>query len=214
MKHLRRTTMSLTALVLTACAAGNGLQVVAAHDEKLRVERNAQTLVNALPVNVSRRSFRFQIAADDRASVWNIAPGVIVISQTTARHATDDELIQLIAHGMAHDLLAHPVAETGPSGAREAAENIAIAAVPGGILLAGGVEGIAGNGAYTLAHEIDAERIGLRLWLYSGRTCATWIALRQAQRTHGRSWHEPIKDVTPPFDDLMRTAQEECVGQR
>lgn len=206
--------MSLTALVLTACAAGNGLQVVAAHDEKLRVERSAQTLVNALPVTVARRSFAFHIAGDDRASAWNIAPGVIYINQAIARNATDDALTQLIAHSMAHDLLAHPVAETDPSGVREAAEHVAIAVVPGGILLAGVVEGIAGSGAYTLAHEIDAERIGLRLWLYSGRTCATWIALRQAHRTHGRSWHEPIKGVTPPFDDLMRVAKEECEGQR
>jgi hypothetical protein len=76
------------------------------------------------------------------------------------------------------------------------------------------VRGIMGSGEYTLAQEIDAERNGLRLWLHSGRTCATWIGLRRVQKARGSSWHEPIKDITPPFDDLMAIAREECVGQR
>lgn len=204
----------LTVLVLTACRTGGGLPVLSAPDEKLRVERSAQTLLKTLPSNVTRRSFTFQIVGDDRASAWNIAPGIIYISQTIARDGSDDELAQLIAHSMGHDLLAHPVAETDPSGARQAAENVAIAVVPGGIQLAGILQGVMGSREYTLAQEIEAERNGLRLWLHSGRTCATWISLREAQKARGSSWHESIKDVTPPFNDLMATAKEECVGQR
>lgn len=214
MKRLRRMIVSLCVLALAACTAGTGLQVLLAPNERLRVERIAQTLVKAFPSNVSRRSYAFHIVGDDRASGWNIAPGIIYISQTAARGASDDELAQLIAHSMGHDLLAHPVADTDASGARQTAENVAIAVVPGGILLAGIVEGMMSSGEYTLAQEINAERIGLRLWLYSGRTCATWISLRQAQKARGGSWHEPIKDVTPPFDDLIAMATEECVGQR
>ncbi len=96
----------------------------------------------------------------------------------------------------------------------QAAEKVAIAVVPGGMLLAGIVEGITRNNDYTLAQEIDAERNGLRLWLHSGRTCATWISLRQTQKARGSSWHESVKDITPPFDDLMAIAKEECVGQQ
>ncbi|VUZ84314.1 hypothetical protein MELA_00685 [Candidatus Methylomirabilis lanthanidiphila] len=205
--------ISLMLLTLTACTAGAGLQVLRAPDEIFRAERSAHTLVKAFPVNVSRRSFTFQIVRDDRASAWNIAPGNIYISYTFVHDATDDELAQLIAHSIGHDLLAHPVAETNPSGAREAAENVAIVVVPGGILLAGIVEGVVGSREYTLAQELDAERIGLRLWLYSGRTCASWISLRESQKAHGSGWHEPIKDMTPPFNDLVTTAKEECVGR-
>jgi predicted Zn-dependent protease len=179
-----------------------------------RVERSARTLLKTLPSNVTRRSFTFQIVGDDRASAWNIAPGIIYIRQAVARDASDDELTQLIAHSIGHDLLAHPAADTDPSDARQAAEKVAIAVVPGGILLAGIVEGITRNNDYTLAQEIDAERNGLRLWLHSGRTCATWISLRQTQKARGSSWHEPVKDITPPFNDLMVAAQEECVGQQ
>lgn len=214
MTRLRRTVVPLTVLVLTACRTGGGLPVLSAPDEKLRVERSAQTLLKTLPSNVTRRSFTFQIVGDDRASAWNIAPGIIYISQAIARDGSDDELAQLIAHSMGHDLLAHPVAETDPSGARQVAENVAIAVVPGGILLAGIIQGVMGSGEYTLAQEIDAERNGLRLWLHSGRTCASWISLREVQKARGSSWHESIKDVTPPFNDLMATAKEECVGQR
>lgn len=213
MKRLRRIVVPLSVLGLTACTAGAGLQVLSAPEEKLRVERSAQTLLRALPSNVTRRTFTFRIIADDRASGWNIAPGLMYISRTAARDTSDDELAQLIAHSIGHDLLAHPMADPDSSGARQAAEDVVIAVVPGGILLAGVMEGIMGSSDYTLAQEINAERIGLRLWLHSGRTCATWMALRQAQKIHGRSWHEPIKDVTPPFDDLMATATAECVGR-
>jgi predicted Zn-dependent protease len=151
--------------------------------------------------------------SDDRASAWNIAPGIIYISQATANDASDDELTQLIAHSIGHDLLAHPVVDTDPSDARQAAEKVAIAVVPGGILLAGIVEGITRNNDYTLAQEIDAERNGLRLWLHSGRTCATWISLRRTQKARSSSWHEPVKDITPPFDDLMTVAKDECLGR-
>lgn len=214
MMRLRRIVVPLSILGLTACTAGAGLPVLSAPEETLRVERSAQTLLRTLPSNVTRRTFSFHITADDRASGWNIAPGVIYISRATAREAPDDELTQLIAHSMGHDLLSHPVADLDGSGARQAAEDVAIAVLPGGILLAGIVEGMVGSGEYTLAQEINAERIGLRLWLYSGRTCATWISLRQDQKARGTSWHEPIKDVTPPFNDLMATAMEECAGQR
>lgn len=201
-------------LVLAACSAGAGLQVLSAPDEKIRVERSAQILVKALPSTVSRRSFAFHIVGDDRASGWNIAPGIIYISQPAARDASDDELAQLIAHSIGHDLLAHPVSTTDVSDSRQAAELTAIAVVPGGLLLAGIVEGMIGSSEYTLAQESDAERIGLRLWLRSGRTCAMWIRLRERQKEQGRSWHEPLKGVTPPFDDLMTAAKGECVGRQ
>lgn len=214
MKRRRRSVVLLAVLVLTACRTGGGLPVLSAPDERLRVERSSRTLLKTLPSGVTRRSFTFRIVGDDRASAWNIAPGIIYISQMVARDASDDELTQLIAHSIGHDLLAHPIADTDPSDARQAAEKVAIAVVPGGILLAGIVEGITRNNDYTLAQEIDAERNGLRLWLHSGRTCATWISLRQTQKVRGSSWHEPVKDITPPFNDLMVAAQEECVGQR
>jgi predicted Zn-dependent protease len=177
------------------------------------VERSAQSIVKALPSTVSRRSFAFHIVGDDRASGWNIAPGIIYIGQPTARDASDDELVQLIAHSIGHDLLAHPVSRTDVSDSRQAVELAAITVVPGGVLLTGIVEGMMSSGEYTLAQEINAERIGVRLWLLSGRTCATWISLRQAQKVRGSSWHEPIKDVTPPFDDLIAAAKGECVGR-
>src|SRR5574337_1183697 len=214
MRHLRGSVPVLIALAVIACTTGAGLEVLRVPDEKLRVERAAQTLVKAFPANVSRRSFTFQIVRDDRASAWNMAPGVVYLSHTFARDAPDDELAQLVAHTLGHDLLAHPVSDVNPSGARQAMEEVAIAVVPGGILLAGIVEGVRGSSEYTLAQEIEAERIGLRLWLHSGRSCATWISLRRAQKARGGSWHEPIKDVPPPFDDLLTTAKEECGGQR
>lgn len=214
MKRLIRLVVPLVALVLAACTAGAGLQLLSSPDEKLRVEQSAHKLVKALPPNVSRRLFTFQIVDDDRASGWNIAPGIIYISQAAARHASDDELTQFIAHSMGHDLLAHPVTETDISDARQAAEIAAVAVVPGGIVLAGIAEGFTRGSEYTIAQEIEADRIGLRLWLRSGQTCAMWISLRQAQKAHGKSWHEPIKDVAPPFDDLIATAMEECVGRQ
>lgn len=214
MKRLSRLVVPLVALVLTACTAGVGLQLLSSPDEKLRVEQSAHKLVKALPPNVSRRLFTFQIVDDDRASGWNIAPGLIYISQAAARHASDDELTQFIAHSMGHDLLAHPVTETDISDARQAAEIAAVVVVPGGIVLAGIAEGFTRGSEYTIAQEIEADRIGLRLWLRSGQTCTMWISLRQAQKAHGKGWHEPIKDVAPPFDDLIATAVEECVGRQ
>ncbi|PWB81315.1 MAG: hypothetical protein C3F08_02285 [Candidatus Methylomirabilota bacterium] len=204
----------LIVLMATACTTGAGLEVLRAPDETLRVERTAQTLVRAFPANISRRSFTFQIVGDDRASAWNIAPGIVYLSHTVARDAPDDELAQLIAHSLGHDLLAHPVADVNPSGARQAMEEVAIAVVPGGLLLAGIVEGVRESSEYTLAQEIEAERIGLRLWLHSGRSCAMWISLRLAQRARGDSWHEPIKNVPPPYEDLLSTVKQECVGRQ
>lgn len=214
MKRLGQAVGPLCLLALTACSAGAGLQVLSASDEKIRVERNARMLLKTLPSSVARKAFAFYIVGDDRASGWNIAPGIIYISQPAARDVSDDELAQLIAHSIGHDLLAHPVSKTDVSDSRQAAEFAAIAVVPGGLLLAGIVEGMTRNNDYTLAQEIEAERIGLRLWLHNGRTCATWIALREKQKEQGRSWHEPLKDVTPPFDDLIAAAKRECVGQR
>lgn len=214
MTRLRLTVASLIACALAACTAGAGLPVLSAPDEKLRVEQSAHGLVKALPPTVSRRLFTFHIVGDDRASGWNIAPGIIYISQAAARDASDDELTQIIAHSLGHDLLAHPVTETDISDTRQAAQIVAVAVVPGGILLAGITEGLTRGSEYTLAQEIEADRIGLRLWLRAGRTCATWISLRQAQKTRGGSWHEPIKGVAPPFDDLIAAAREECVGLR
>ncbi len=212
MKRLGQAVGPLCILALTACSAGAGLQVLSAPNEKVRVERSAHTLLKTLPLSVARRSFAFYVVGDDRASGWNVAPGIIYISQPAARDASDDELAQLIAHSIGHDLLAHPVTKTDVSDSRQAAELTAIAVVPGGLLLAGIVEGMMGSSEYSLAQEIDAERNGLRLWLHSGRTCATWIALREKQKEQGKSWHEPLKDVTPPFDDLITAAKEECVG--
>ncbi|MBZ0160210.1 hypothetical protein [Candidatus Methylomirabilis sp.] len=201
-------------LALTACSAGAGLQVLSASNEKIRVERSAHALLKTLPLSVARRSFAFYIVGDDRASEWNIAPGIIYISQPAARDTSDDELAQLIAHSIGHDLLAHPVRKMDVSDSRQAAELVAIGVVPGGLLLTGIVEGMTRSSDYTLSQEIDAERIGLRLWLYSGRTCATWIALRETQKEQGRSWHEPLKDITPPFNDLIAAVQGECVGRQ
>ena len=214
MKRLGQAAGTLCILALTACSAGAGLQVVSASDEKIRVERSAHMLLKTLPFIIVGRSFAFYIVGDDRASGWNIAPGIIYISQPAARDASDDELAQLIAHSIGHDLLAHPVSTTDVSDSRQAAELTAIAVVPGGLLLKGIVDGMTESSEYSLAQEIDAERIGLRLWLYNNRTCATWMALREKQKAHGRSWHEPLKDVTPPFDGLMTVAKEECVGRR
>jgi len=212
MKRLGQAVGPFCVLALTACSAGAGLQVLSAPNEKIRVEWSAHMLLKTLPLSVGRRSFAFYIVGDDRASGWNIAPGIIYISQPAARDASDDELVQLIAHSIGHDLLAHPVTKTDVSDSRQAAKITVITVVPGGLLLAGIVEGMVGSSEYTLTQEINAERIGLRLWLHNGRTCATWIALREKQKAQGRSWHEPLKDVTPPFDDLITAAKEECVG--
>jgi hypothetical protein len=201
-------------LALTACSAGAGLQVLSAPTEKIRVERSAHMLLKTLPLSIRRRSFAFHIVGDDRASEWNIAPGIIYISQPAAHDASDDELAQLIAHSLGHDLLAHPVSKTDVSDSRQAAELTAIAVVPGGLLLTGIVDGMVGSREYTLGQEINAERNGLRLWLHSGRTCATWIALRQKQKEEGKSWHEPLKDVPPPFDDLIDAAKGECEARQ
>jgi hypothetical protein len=212
--RLIRAVVPVVMLALTACSVGAGLQVVSAPDDKIRVERIAQTLLKTLPFKYLGRSFAFHIVGDDRASGWNIAPGIIYISQPAARHASDDELAQLIAHSIGHDLLAHPVSKTDVSDSRLAAELTAIAVVPGGILLGGIFEGATASSDYTLAQEIEAERIGLRIWLRSGRDCATWIALRQGQKEGGGSWHEAIKDVAPPLDDLAAVAYRECVGRQ
>ena len=197
-------------VALTACSAGAGLQVVSVPDDKIRIERIADTLLKTLPFKYLGRSFAFHIVGDDRAAGWNIAPGVIYISQPAARHASDDELAQLIAHSIGHDLLAHPVERSDVSDSRIAAELTTIAVVPGGILLGGIIEGVTRSSDYTLAQEIEAERIGLRIWLRSGRDCVTWIALRQEQKERRGSWHEPIKDVAPPLDDLTAMAEREC----
>lgn len=214
MKRPGRTIELLCVLALSGCSAGAGLQVLPASHDKNRVEQSAQMLLKTLPPSVTRRSFAFYIVGDDRASGWNIAPGIIYISQPSARHTSDDELAQLIAHSIGHDLLAHPVSETDISDSRQAAELATITVVPGGLLLTGIVEGIIGSSDYTLAQEIYAERIGLRIWLHSGRTCPTWIQLREKQRAQGGSWHEPIKEIPPPFDDLLAAVKEECVGQQ
>ncbi len=207
-----RAATSLLLLSLTACSAGAGLQVLSAPDDVVRVERIARALVEAVPFRSPRGPATFHVIGDDRAVGWHVAPGIIYVSQTAARYATDDELSQLLAHALAHDLLAHPPSETDISDGRTAAQLAAVVAVPGGIVLGGMVDGVIGASDYTLAQEIEAERNGLRLWLWSGRSCATWIALRQGQRDRGQSWHEPIKDVAPPFDDLLAVATEECAG--
>lgn len=208
--RLTRAVVSLLMLALTACSVGAGLQVVSAPDDKIRVEGIAQTLLKTLPFKFLGRSFAFHIVGDDRAAVWNIAPGIIYLSQPAARYSSDDELAQLIAHAIGHDLLAHPVNKTDVSDSRLAAEFTTITVVPGGILLGGIFEGMTRNSDYTLAQEIEAERIGLRIWLRSGRDCATWMALRKAQKDVGTSWHEPIKEVAPPLDDLTAMAVREC----
>ena len=200
-------------LALTACSVGAGLQVLPAPDDKIRVDGIAQTLLKTLPFKFLGRSFAFHIVGDDRAAVWNIAPGIIYLSQPAARYSSDDELAQLIAHAIGHDLLAHPVTKTDISDSRLAAELTTIVVVPGGILLGGIFEGMTGDSDYTLAQEIEAERIGLRIWLRSGRDCATWMALRKAQKERGTSWHEPIKEVAPPLDDLTAAAKTECIGR-
>jgi predicted Zn-dependent protease len=150
---------------------------------------------------------------DDRAAAWNVAPGIIYISQDAARYASDDELAQLIAHALGHDLLAHPGIRTDVSDGRFAAEFTTITVVPGGLLLGGIVEAMTDSTDYTLAQEIEAERIGLRLWLRSGRSCASWTALRRDQKERKDSWHEPIKDVSPPFEDLIVVVEKECTGR-
>ena len=197
-------------LALTACNAGAGLQVVSVPDDKIRVERTADTLLKTLPFKYLGRSFAFHIVGDDRAAGWNIAPGIIYVSQPAARYASDDELAQFVAHAIGHDLLAHPVERNDVSDSRLAAELTTIAVVPGGILLGGIIEGMTRSSDYTLAQEIEAERIGLRIWLRSGRSCGTWISLRQVQKERGTTWHEPIKDVAPPLDDLAAVAEREC----
>ena len=212
--RLIRAAAAVVMLALTACSVGAGLQVLPAPDDKIRVEGIAQTLLKTLPFKFLGRSFAFHIVGDDRAAVWNIAPGIIYLSQPAARYFSDDELAQLIAHAIGHDLLAHPVTTTDVSDSRLAAELTTIAVVPGGILLGGIFEGMTGNSDYTLAQEIEAERIGLRIWLRSGRDCATWIALRQGQKERGESWHEPIRDVAPPLDDLAAVANRECAGRQ
>ncbi|MBI2902820.1 MAG: hypothetical protein HYY12_04445 [Candidatus Methylomirabilis oxyfera] len=204
--------LSLT-LALSACSVGAGLQVLSSPEDKIRVARIAATLLQTLPFKYLGRSYSFDIMGDDRAAAWNVAPGIIYISQHTARHASDDELAQLIAHALGHDLLAHPEIRTDVSDGRLAAELTTIAVVPGGLLLGGLVEAMTGSTDYTLAHETEAERIGLRLWLRSGRSCAIWMALRGEQKEHGGSWHEPIKDVAPPLEELTALAEKEC-GQQ
>ncbi|MEK6660504.1 MAG: M48 family metalloprotease [candidate division NC10 bacterium] len=197
-------------LALTACSVGAGLQVLSSPEDKIRVERTAHTFLQTLPFKYLGRSYTLDIMGDDRAAAWNVESGIIYISQHAARHASDDELAQLIAHALGHDLLAHPVIRTDVSDSRLAAELTTIAVVPGGLLLGGIVEAMTGSTDYTLAQEIEAERIGLRLWLRSGRSCATWIALRGEQKERGGSWHEPIKDVAPPLDELAALAEREC----
>lgn len=205
--------MAPLVLVLAACSVGAGLQVLSAPDDAIRVQRIARPLVQTLPFKFLGRSYAFHIVGDDRAAGWNVAPGIIYVSQHAARYASDDELAQFIAHTLGHDLLAHPATQTDVSDSRLAAELTTIAVVPGGILLGGIVEGMTGSGDYTLAQEIEAERIGVRIWLRSGRDCGTWIALRQGQKERGGSWHEPIKEVAPPLDDLAAAAKTECIGR-
>jgi len=200
-------------LALAGCTAGAGLQVVSSPHDKIRVERIANTLLKTLPFKFLGRSFAFHIVGDDRAAGWNIEPGIIYISQPVARHWSDDELAQLIAHSIGHDLLAHPVTDTDVSDSRLAAELTTVAVVPGGILLGGIIDGMSRGSDHTLAQEIDAEKIGLRIWLRSGRSCGTWIGLRKRQKEPGRTWHEPIAQVAPPLDDLTAMAERECAGR-
>ena len=208
----RAVVLSLT-LALTGCSAGAGLQVLSSPEDKFRVERTAQTFLQTLPFKYLGRSYSIDIMGDDRAAAWNVAPGIIYISQDAARYASDDELAQLIAHALGHDLLAHPGIRTDVSDGRFAAEFTTITVVPGGLLLGGIVEAMTDSTDYTLAQEIEAERIGLRLWLRSGRSCASWTALRRDQKERKDSWHEPIKDVSPPFEDLIVVVEKECTGR-
>ena len=200
-------------LALTACSAGAGLQVLSSPEDKIRVERIAHTFLRTLPFKHLGRSYTLDIMGDDRAAAWNVAPGIIYVNQHTARHASDDDLAQLIAHALGHDLLAHPEIRTDVSDSRLAAELTTIAVVPGGLLLGGIVEAMTRNADHTLAHEIEAEKIGLRLWLRSGRGCASWTALRRGQKERKDSWHEPIKDVPPPLEDLIAMVEKECAGR-
>ena len=211
-RRARAVVLSLT-LALTACSAGAGLQVLSSPEDKIRAERTAHTFLQTLPFKYLGRSYTLDIMGDDRAAAWNIAPGIIYISQHAARHASDDELAQLIAHTLGHDLLAHPLIRTDVSDSRLAAELTTIAVVPGGLLLGGIVEAMTRNADHTLAHEIEAEKIGLRLWLRSGRNCASWIALRRGQKERKDGWHEPIKDAFPPFEDLIAVVEKECTGR-
>ena len=204
--------MAPLVLVLAACSVGAGLQVLSAPDDAIRVQRIARPLVQTLPFKFLGRSYAFHIVGDDRAAGWNVAPGIIYVSQHAARYASDDELAQFIAHTLGHDLLAHPATQTDVSDSRLAAEITTIVVVPGGLVLGGIVEGMARASDYTLAQEIEAETIGLRLWLRSGRSCASWIALRQEGKERGDRWHEPIKNVVPPFDDLIVVVEKECAG--
>jgi hypothetical protein len=207
-----RATAFLVLLALAACSAGAGLPVLSSPEDVVRVERIAHPMLESLPFRFLRKTFTFHVIGDDRAAAWHVAPGIIYVSQTAARYSTDDELSQVLAHALAHDLLAHPPSETDVSDGRTAAQLAAVVAVPGGIVLGGMVDGVMGARDYTLSQEIEAERNGLRLWLWSGRSCGAWIALRQGQRDRGQSWHEPIKDIAPPFDDLLAVASEECAG--
>jgi hypothetical protein len=174
------------------------------------VERVARPLLDIPPFRHLGKSFTFHVIGDERAVAWYVGPGIIYVSQAAARSATDEELSQLLAHALAHDLLVHPPGETDVSDGRTVAQIVTVVAVPGGIVLGGMVDAMTAPSDYTLAQEIEAERIGLRLWLWSGRSCATWIALREGQEKRGQSWHEPIKDVAPPFDALRAVASEEC----
>lgn len=211
-RRARAVVLSLTA-ALTACSAGAGLQVLSSPEDKIRAEHTAHTFLRTLPFKYLGRSYTLDIMGDDRAAAWNVAPGIIYISQHAARHASDDELAQLIAHTLGHDLLAHPLIRTDVSDSRFAVELTTIGVVPGGILLGGIVEAMTGSTDFTLAEEIEAEKIGLRLWLRSGRGCASWTALRRDQKERKDSWHEPIKDVSPPFEDLTVVVEKECTGR-
>ena len=205
--------MAPLALALAACSVGSGLPVLSAPDDAIRVQQIARPLVQTLPFRFLGRSYAFHIVGDDRAAGWNVGPGIIYVSQQAARYASDNELAQFIAHSLGHDLLAHPPTQTDVSDSRLAAELTTVVVVPGGLVLGGIVEGMAGVSDYTLAQEIEAETIGLRLWLRSGRSCASWIALRQEGKERGDTWHEPIKDVFPPFNDLIAAAKQECAGR-
>lgn len=210
MTRLARTVVLPLLLAQSACSAGAGLQVLSSPGDKLRVERIARTFLQTLPFKYLGRSYSFDIMGDDRAAAWNVEPGIIYISQDVARYASDEELAQLIAHTLGHDLLSHPVTRTDVSDGRLAAELTTILVVPGGLLLGGLFEGMTGSTDYTVGQEIEAERIGLRLWIRSGRGCAVWIALRREQKERDRGWHEPIKDVAPPLDDMIALAEGEC----
>ena len=143
--RLARGAVPFLSLVLTACSVGAGLQVLSAPDDAMRVERIARPLSQTLPFRYLGRSFTFHIICDDRAAGWNVAPGIIYISQQAARYASDDELSQLLAHAIGHDLLAHPATQTDVSDSRLAAELTTIVVVPGGLVLGGIIEGMGGD---------------------------------------------------------------------